>query len=94
MALVFLVVLTTAHLENLDLIVTTMGDNRSQNRGTFNQWRTKLNGVTSTHCEYLIKGDFGSNVCRYLFYFEFFASDNFILLASGFYDRVHVKPHQ
>jgi len=54
MALVFLVVLTTAHLENLDLIVTTMGYNRSQNRGTFNQWRTKLNSVTSTHCEYLI----------------------------------------
>jgi hypothetical protein len=43
----------------------------------------------------LIDGDFGTNVCRYLFYFKFFASDNFVLLATGFYDRVHdLKPHQ
>jgi hypothetical protein len=43
----------------------------------------------------LIDGEFGTNVCRYLFYFKFFASDNFILFATGFYDRVHDrKPHQ
>ena len=94
MALVFLVMLTTTHLENLYLIVATVRQNRSQYRRTFDQGRTKFNGVTSAHCEHLIQGDFGTNVCRYLFYFEFFASDNFVLLATGFYDRVHVKPHQ
>src|SRR3990167_7529317 len=94
MALVFLVMLTTAHLENFDLIVATVRQYRSQHRCTFDQWRTKLNGVARANREYLIESDFGANVCRYLFYFEFFASDNFILLATGFYDRVHVKPHQ
>jgi hypothetical protein len=37
----------------------------------------------------LVQGDFLPNVCRYLFYLEFFASGNAILLATGFYDRVH-----
>ncbi|MFT5533647.1 MAG: hypothetical protein ACI802_001880, partial [Candidatus Paceibacteria bacterium] len=27
-------------------------------------------------------------------YFKFFTSNNFVLLATGFYDRVHMKPHQ
>jgi hypothetical protein len=95
MALVFLVVLTTTHLENLHFIVTTVCHNSYQYRCTFDQWRTKLNGVARSYCEYLIDGDFGTNVCRYLFYFKFFASDNFILFATGFYDRVHdMKPHQ
>ncbi|MEN3365390.1 MAG: hypothetical protein V7606_2664, partial [Burkholderiales bacterium] len=77
MALTLLVVLTTAHLENLDLIVATVRQYRSLDLGTINQRRTKFNGVTSAHCEHLIKGDFGTNVSRYLFYFEFFASSNF-----------------
>src|SRR5450830_386674 len=94
MALVLLVVLTAAHLEDLDLVVTTLGNHFHQNRCTFNQWSTKLDAVARADGEDLIDGEFGTNVCRYLFYFEFFASDNFILLATGFYDRVHVKPHQ
>src|ERR1700712_1528081 len=95
MALVLLVVLTTTHLENLHFIVTTVCHNRNDNRCTFDQWRTKLDGVARTYCEYLIDGNFGTNVSRYLFYFKFFASDNFVLFATGFYDRVHdLKPHQ
>jgi hypothetical protein len=95
MALMLLVVLTTTHLENLHFIVTTVCHNSYQYRCTFDQWRTKLNGVARAYCENLIDGEFGTNVCRYLFYFKFFASDNFILFATGFYDRVHdMKPHQ
>ena len=94
MALVLLVMLTAAHLEDLDLVVATMRQHRGKDRRTFNQGCTKPNGVTGAQCEHLIESDFGSNVCRYLFYFEFFASDNFILLATGFYDRVHEKPHR
>src|ERR1700712_2952549 len=95
MALVLLVVLTTTHLENLHFIVTTVCHNSNQHRCTFDQWRTKLDGVARAYCENLIDGEFGTNVCRYLFYFKFFASDNFILFATGFYDRVHDrKPHQ
>ncbi len=75
--------------------MATMRHNRNQYRCTFDQWGTKLDGVARTYCEYLIDGDFGTNVCRYLFYFKFFASDNFVLFATGFYDRVHdLKPHQ
>src|SRR4051812_48711041 len=95
MSLMLLVVLTTTHLENLHLIVTTVCHNSNQYLCTFDQWRTKLNGVARAYCENLIDGDFGTNVCRYLFYFKFFASDNFVLFATGFYDRVHdLKPHQ
>ena len=39
--------------------------------------------------EYLIQRDFSAKFCRYLFYFKFFASSNAILLAAGFYDRIH-----
>ncbi|AMO97354.1 hypothetical protein CFter6_4773 [Collimonas fungivorans] len=42
----------------------------------------------------MINSEFGANVCRYLFYFEFFAGNNLILFATGFYDRVHMKPHR
>nr|GEU28071.1 probable solanesyl-diphosphate synthase 3, chloroplastic [Tanacetum cinerariifolium] len=93
MALMLLVVLTTTHLENLHLIVTTLSHNSNQYRSTFNQGSTKLDAVARANGEDLVNGDLGTNVCRYLFYFEFFASDNFVLFATGFYDRVHdLKP--
>jgi hypothetical protein len=40
----------------------------------------------------LIDHDFLANVRSNLFYFNFFASDNTILFATGFYDRVHIRP--
>ena len=43
----------------------------------------------TTDEQYLIENDLAANVCRYLFYLEFFAGGNAILLASGFYDRIH-----
>jgi hypothetical protein len=89
MALTLLVVLASAHLEDLHFVVATMRHYRRQHLGTLNQWRTKLDGFASAHCEHLIQRDFGADVCRYLFYFQFFASRNFVLLAAGFYDRVH-----
>jgi len=95
MALMLLVVLTTTHLENLHFIVTTVCHNSNQYLCTFNQRSTKLDALAFANGEDLIDGEFGTNVCRYLFYFKFFASDNFVLFATGFYDRVHdLKPHQ
>jgi hypothetical protein len=29
-----------------------------------------------------------------LFYFNFFSSSNLVLFATGFYDRVHVRPRK
>jgi len=89
MALVLLVVLTTTHFEDAHFVVTTLGNHFHQNLCTFNQRSTKLDAVACAHCEHLIDGEFGTNVSRYLFYFEFFASSNFVLLTTGFYDRVH-----
>jgi octaprenyl-diphosphate synthase len=41
----------------------------------------------------LVKSDFAADFRWYLFYFQFFACSNFILFATGFYDRVHgLKP--
>ena len=39
---------------------------------------------------YLVDHDFLAYVRSNLFYFNFFAGSNAILLATGFYDRVHV----
>lgn len=94
MALTLLVVLATTHLEDADLVMATLCYHSSQHRSTCDQRRTELHGFACAHCEHLIQSDFGANVSRYLFYFEFFASSNFVLFAAGFYDRVHVKPHE
>ena len=74
--------------------MATMRQHRSQDLGTFDQGRAKLQAFAGANSKHLVKSDLGSNVGRYLFYFEFFASDNLILLATGFYDRVHEKPHR
>jgi len=89
MALTLLVVLTTTHLEDTYLVVTTLGDYFHQNRCTCNQRSTKLDAVARANGENLVDSDFGTNVSRQLFYFNFFASSNFVLFAAGFYDRVH-----
>jgi hypothetical protein len=39
----------------------------------------------------LVDHDFLANVRSNLFYLDLFASSNAILLAAGFYDRVHVN---
>jgi octaprenyl-diphosphate synthase len=59
-------------------------------RGADDDRRADLHGFAFANHENLVKGDFCANCCRYLFYFQFFAADNPILLAPGFYDRVHV----
>ncbi|MNT79031.1 hypothetical protein D3C72_2183280 [compost metagenome] len=41
-------------------------------------------------CQNLIDHNFLAYVRSNLFYFNFFAGSNAILLAAGFYDRVHV----
>jgi hypothetical protein len=84
MALTLLVVLATAHLEDLHLVVTTLGDNGSLDGSPAHQRRTKFDLVASAHCEHLVQRDFCANVSRYLFYFKFFASSNLVLLAAGF----------
>jgi hypothetical protein len=89
MPLPFLVMLAPPHLENTDLVMPPLGNYRGQNRGTFNQGRPYANAFAFADSQNLVERDFGSNVCRYLFYLVFFSGENLILLAAGFYDRIH-----
>ena len=42
--------------------------------------------------QHLVQHDLGADVCRDLFYFQFFAGADAVLLAAGFYDRIHDEP--
>jgi hypothetical protein len=82
--------LATTHLEDADLVVTALRKHSALTCSAGDERRADLHGLAFADHENLVKGDFCANFCRYLFYFQFFASDNAILLATGFYDRVHV----
>src|SRR5574338_424371 len=89
MPLVLLVVLASAHLENLDLVVTAVRNHGRLDGSPCHHRRADLHGLAFTDHEDLVDGDFGTHVGRYLFYLDLFASGNAILLATGFYHRVH-----
>jgi octaprenyl-diphosphate synthase len=89
MALMLLIVLATAHLENFDLGMTTLSDHFGRNGSSGNEGGADLDRLALANHQNLVKRDFSAYISRYLFYFDFFASDNAILLAAGFYDRIH-----
>src|SRR5690349_24155804 len=89
MSLRLLVVLAAAHLEDLHLRAATVGDDRRLHFRAGDKRVTELHGVSIRDHEHLVEDDLSANVCRYLFYFDFLAGGNAILLAAGFYDRVH-----
>src|SRR5699024_10859642 len=89
MALRATIAFAPAHLEHLDLFVTALRKNGGFDHGTVDKGRTNFNCTALANRKYLVKRDFLPNVSRYLFYLEFLAGRNTILLAPGFYDRVH-----
>ena len=89
MALLLAIVLAATHLEDADLLVPALGKHRCRNRRPCHQRRADRKLVACADRQHLVDRDFSSDVRRYLFYFEFFASSNLVLLAAGFYDRVH-----
>ena len=89
MALMLLVMLATAHLENTHLGMPTVRNHLCRDLGTDYERSADFHRLAFADHKHLIKGDFRTYVRRYLFYFDFFASDDAILLAAGFYDRVH-----
>jgi len=66
-----------------------MGDDGGGDFRSGHQGITELHGVAVRNHEDLVEDNLSANVCRYLFYFDFFAGGNAVLLAAGFYDRVH-----
>ena len=90
MPLAFLIVLATAHLEDAHFVVQTVCHNRGIYSGAGHQGRTNLDFSAVSDGQNLVNHDFLAYVRSNLFYFNFFASSNFVLFATGFYDRVHV----
>src|SRR5690606_2152885 len=83
------IVLAPAHLEDADLVVTTLRNHRCRNRRPVHERRADRELVAVADREDLVDRDFRPDVRRYLFYFQFLAGGDTILLAAGFYDRVH-----
>jgi hypothetical protein len=89
MALMLLIMLAAAHLENFDFVVTAMSHHGALDDSASDERGADFHRLAFAYHEDLIERDFCANFCRYLFYFEFLASANAILLAAGFYDRIH-----
>src|SRR4029079_14787771 len=90
MPLALLIVLATAHLEDLDLVVLAVCHHSGCDSCAGHQGRADLDLAAVSNGKNLVKHDFLAYVRSNLFYFNFFAGSNAILLAPGFYDRVHV----
>src|SRR6478609_9401251 len=90
MPLALLVVLATAHLEDANLVVLAVSHHGGFHRCAGHQGRADLDFAAVADGENLVDHDFLAYVRSNLFYFNFFAGSNAILLATGFYDRVHV----
>ncbi len=89
MPLLLPVVLAAPHLEDAHLVMTTLRQHRDRNRGPRHQRRAHDDALAAAHRQNLVEGDFGSDVRRHLFYLDLVAGSNLVLLATGFYDRVH-----
>jgi hypothetical protein len=89
--LTLLVVLATAHLEDVHFVVPAMGEDRDRDRCAGNQGSADLEFAAVADSQNLIKHDLLAHIRSNLFYFNFFASSNTILFATGFYDRVHMN---
>jgi octaprenyl-diphosphate synthase len=88
--LTFLIVLTTTHLEDANLVVLAVCHHSGFDSRAGHQGRANLEFSAVADCQNLVDHDLLAYVRSNLFYFDFFASGNAILLATGFYDRVHV----
>jgi len=86
--LTLLVVLATAHLEDADLVVTTLRQDSCFDSCASHQGRANLEFCAGADCQNLVDHDLLANVRSNLFYFNFFADSNLVLFAAGFYDRV------
>ena len=89
-AAVSLVMLAPPHLEDANLVVLAVRHHSGFHSCAGHQGGADLDLAAVADCQYLVDHDFLAYVRSNLFYFNFFAGSNAILLATGFYDRVHV----
>jgi hypothetical protein len=91
-ALVLLVVFTTTHLEDAHFVVLTVSHNSGVDACARNQGSANFQFCAATDSKNLVEHILLANIRSNLFYLDLFASRNFVLLAAGFYDRVHISP--
>ena len=92
MALTLLVMLTTTQLEDAYFVVLTVSHNRGSDASASNQGSANLQFSAVADSQNLVDHNLLANIRSNLFYLDLFASRNFVLLAAGFYDRVHISP--
>jgi hypothetical protein len=87
-----LIVLATTHFENAHLVMPALSQHHGYNACACHQGSPDFQIRTCADGEHLVNRDLLANIRSNLFYFNFFASGNFVLLATSFYDRVHISP--
>ncbi len=92
MALALLVVLATTQLEDAHLVVLAMSHHGGLDARARNQGSPDLQVAAVSDSQHLVDHDLLANFRSNLFYLDLFASSNLVLLATGFYDRVHISP--
>jgi hypothetical protein len=90
MSLTFLIVLTTTHFKNAHFVVLAVRNYCDRYGRAGHQGRAYFDFRAVADRQNLFKHYLLAYVRSNLFYFNFFAGSNSILLAAGFYDRVHV----
>src|SRR5580765_1786772 len=92
MTLPLLIVLATAHLEDAHLVMPAMRHNGGHHACARYQGSPDGQIGAGTNGQHLVDRDLLANIRSNLFYFDLFAGNNLVLLATGFYDRVHISP--
>jgi len=90
-ALAFLVVFAAAHFENADFLAASVCHYFSRYFRTFDKGCAYFYRLAVSNHQNFGQFDLAVEFGRGLFYFSLFANGNFILLAAGFYDRVHTQ---
>src|SRR5580765_7912541 len=80
MALMLLVVLAPAHLENGDLFAPPVADDRRLDRGARDNGLTEANAVAVADHQDLVENDFCTHVGGQLFHLELLAGGDLVLL--------------
>src|SRR5262245_37468447 len=89
MALVLLIVLAPAHLEDLDLVAAAVAHDGGLDRRAGDGRLPEPHAVAFADHQHLIENDLGAHVRRNLLDLHFLAGGNPVLLAARFHDRVH-----
>ena len=82
-------VLTTTHLEDANLVVTAVRNNRGRNAGAFNEGSTDLEFIAIGNSQDFRKGHLGADFGVQGFNLELVTSGNTVLLTTGFDNCVH-----